>query len=423
MYLTDQLSNGLRIVTHPMKGRDSVAVGIWIGVGGRYEEDSIKGAAHFLEHIVFKGSKQYTCKEIKENIEGVGGTLNAFTSDEQTCFFAKIPSKHLKLTFDILADMALFPKISKKDVVKESAVIVEEIKMYHDLPQYFVLELFDQLMWPDHPLGKSLTGTTKSVVGMTERDLKQFHGKFYSPGNIVVSVCGNVNHETIVHMVRRKMSSLKQSQRQDYLPVGKLQDTPNVKFYKKNIEQMHVALGAAGLDEKHPDRHALCLLSVLLGGNMSSRLFVEVREKHGLAYSIGCSAKTLHDTGQFIIRAGVDNQKITQAVQLILKELDKISRESVSTGEFKRAKDYLLGQFLLSLEDTMEHMLWIGESLIAKNECKTLKQVVNSYEKITRQDLKRVAGEILNRNKYKLAVVGPITDQQEKELTLIMGNY
>src|SRR3989338_5684671 len=184
MYNISQLDNGLRIVTHSVNDRNSVALGFWVGVGGRYEEDHIKGAAHFLEHMVFKGSRKYSCEQIKEKVEGVGGNLNAFTSEEQTCYYAKIPAQHLDKTFDILADMSFFPQLNPKELNKEKTVILEEIKMYYDLTQYHVLELAEQLLWPNHPLGKSLPGTTESVTQMSKGSLKAFHQSYYGAGNV-----------------------------------------------------------------------------------------------------------------------------------------------------------------------------------------------------------------------------------------------
>ena len=415
MYKKTALKNGLRVITHNIKDRDSIALGFWIGVGGRYEDDHIKGAAHFLEHIVFKGSQKYSCEEIKSLIEGIGGTLNAFTSEEQTCFYARIPSKHLKQTFDVLADMVSHPKIAIKDVDKEKTVIVEEIKMYHDLPQYFVLELLDALLWPGHPLGKNLAGTPESVMGMSDKDLKRFHQHFYAPGNIVVAACGNLTHEKIVALVKKKLGGLHPSSKIGYRKIEGAQSGPRTRFYKKNIEQMHLALGFPAYDENHKDRYVLSLLSTILGGNMSSRLFVEVREKRGLAYSISCSYKTLHDAGIFLIRAGVDNQKIVEAVTLILKELNKIRRHGVGQNEFQRAREYLSGQLLLGLEDTMEHMLWVGEGMM-KNKIKTRQDILKEFKKIKPADIQRVANEILNVKRYNLAIVGPVNDQQEKQL-------
>lgn len=421
MYPKTVLPNGLRVISHQMKERDSIALGFWIGVGGRYEKDPMKGAAHFLEHMAFKGSRKYSCEKIKELVEGVGGMLNAFTSEEQTCFYAKIPSLHLDQTFDVLADMIVYPQIAESAIAKEKTVILEEIKMYRDLPQYFVLELLDELLWPGHPLGRNLAGTAETVTAMSREDLHAFHEIHYVPGNVVISACGRVNHQRIVNLAKKKLDRIDSAKRCSYIKADNSQAQPRVKLFRKDIEQMHVAFGALGFDENHKDRHALSLLSVILGGNMSSRLFVEIREKRGLAYSISSASKTMHDTGLFLIRAGVDNQKVTQTMALILKELEKIKRKGVAGGEFTRAKDYLLGQILLGLEDTMEHMLWIGETLISKDKVKTLKSLIADFRKTTQEDIRRVARDVLKENRYNLAVVGPLSAQQEKELTAMMN--
>lgn len=421
MYTKTTLPNGLRVVTHDMGDRDSIALGFWIGVGGRHEEDHLKGAAHFLEHIVFKGSKKYSCEEIKTSIEGVGGTLNAFTSEEQTCFYAKIPTKHLKKTFDVLADMVSRPSIADPDIIKEKTVVVEEIKMYRDLPQYAVMELLDGLLWPDHPLGKNLAGTPETVTGLSQEDITGFHKHHYIPSNIVVAACGNLHHAQIVRMAKERFGKLPRESQPSYIKADNSQSRPRINLFPKKIEQMHLALGMIGYDENHKDRHALNLLSVILGGNMSSRLFVEIREKRGLAYSISCMARTMHDTGVFLIRAGVDNQKIVETVALILNELDKVKRAGVTDDEFTRGRDYLLGQMLLSLEDTMEHMLWIGDTVISQNKTKTLRSLIADFQKIKKEDIRRVAREILKTRRYNLAIVGPLTDTQKEELPKLLN--
>ena len=421
MYTKTTLPNGLRVVTHDMKDRDSIALGFWIGVGGRHEEDRVKGAAHFLEHILFKGSKKYPCEVIKTSIEGVGGTLNAFTSEEQTCFYAKIPTKYLKKTFDVLADMVVHPSIADPDIAKEKTVVVEEIKMYRDLPQYAVMELLDGLLWPDHPLGKNLAGTPETVTALSREDIKGFHKNYYIPGNIVIAACGNLDHAQITRLARERFGKLPREAQPTYLKADNSQSKPRINLFPKKIEQMHLALGIIGYDENHKERHALNLLSVILGGNMSSRLFVEIREKRGLAYSISCMARTMHDTGVFLIRAGVDNQKLIETVTVILSELDKVKRGGVTDDEFTRGRDYLLGQMLLSLEDTMEHMLWIGDTVISQNKTKTLKSLIADFQKIKKEDIRRVAREILKPGRYNLAVVGPLTDRQREELSKLLN--
>ena len=421
MYRKTILNNKVRVITHDMKERDSVVIGIWVSSGGRYEVDNLKGIAHFLEHILFKGSRKYACEEIKEKIEGVGGSLNAFTTEEQTCYYAKIPSQHIEKTLDILADMVIYPLITKKDVGKERGVILEEIKMYHDLPQYFVLELLDEMMWPNHPLGKNLAGTAETVSRITEKDLKAFHRKHYTAGHIVVAACGKIKHEHIVDLVKKKLADAGDSEKVDFLKAQNSQEAPTAQFFGKATEQMHVALGMMGLDENHQDKYALNLLHIILGGNMSSRLFDVVREKKGLAYSISSYVKSLSDTGMFMVRAGVDNHKIVEAMDVILKELRKIKRSGVRPGEFKRAKEYYAGQVLLGLEDTLDHMLWLGDALMTRDEPRTLQEVIEKVNEVTIADIERVAHDILQEKRFNLAIVGPVEETQKKQLSGLLG--
>ena len=421
MYQRTALNNGIRVVTNEMKERESLALGIWVAVGGRYEDDKNKGAAHFLEHIVFKGTKSYACQEIKEKIEGVGGSLNAFTSEEYTCYFAKIPSKHLETTFDILAEMVLVPLITKKDVDKERTVILEEIKMYRDLPQYLVGELLDELVWPNIPLGKRLAGTPESVGAMSHEDLKSFHRQHYAAGNIVVTASGKIAHPSFVNLVKGRFAQSERNRLSSFIKFQDTQQKPKVKFFRKETEQMHLALGSIGLDSSHPDRYALILFNIILGANMSSRLFSEVREKRGLAYAISSGVKYLKDTGLFTVRAGVDNNKITDALKVILNELDKIKKNGVTKSEFTRAKDYYLGQILLELEDTLEHMFWIGEATVSLDRIRTLQDVLKEVKKIDLADIKRVAALVLKREKLNVSLVGPLKDQQEKQIRTLLA--
>jgi predicted Zn-dependent peptidase len=422
MYEQTILNNGLRVVSHPMQQRESVAIGFWVGAGGRFEDDRIKGAAHFLEHVLFKGSASFTCQQIKGLIEGVGGSLNAFTSEEETCYYAKVPARHAKRTFEILCDMVFYPLIAKKDVAKEQAVIIEEIKMYHDLPQYMVLDLLDSLVWPDHPLGKSLAGTPQSVSQMTQRDLKSFHQTYYIPENIVIALCGHFRHQDFIRLVREKAGHIQtKSEVPASAAVTAQQVKARVSFCHRAIEQTHLAIGVLGLPEDHPDKYTLSLLNVLLGGNMSSRLFEEVRERRGLAYSIATSNKSMSDTGMFMVRAGVDNHKLVDACEVILKELDRIQQRLISQKEFERAKEYYLGQVQLALEDTLDHMFWIGEAALMQEHMKTLKEVVREVEKISPLDIKRVARTIFRQDIFNLALVGPVTEKEMNPIQSLFG--
>ncbi|OGX07850.1 MAG: hypothetical protein A2Z88_05440 [Omnitrophica WOR_2 bacterium GWA2_47_8] len=421
MYKETTLSNGLRVISYEMKDRESIGIGLLVGTGGRFETDNVKGAAHFLEHIVFKGTQKYSCEAIKEKVEGVGGALNAFTTEEISCFYSRIPAKHLAKTFDVLSDMVFFPSITKEDVSKESGVIIEEIKMYHDLPQYQVLEFLDSLMWPGHQLGKSLIGSVETIQKMSNDDLRGFHQEHYSGRNVVVAACGRLKHKELVDIVQAKLKKIIHGEKKSFVKVPEANGHPGVKFFRKPIEQMHLALGARGLEINHKDRYVLSLLNIILGGNMSSRLFDEVREKRGLAYSIGSSFKSFQDTGMFTVRAGVDNKKIVDALKVILHELKKMKQDGVSADEFKRAKDFYLGQVVLGLEDTLDHMLWIGEDLLCLNRTRSLKELIREIGKVKVQNIKRLAQYILDEKYFKLAIVGPLDDQNEKDLQNLMN--
>ena len=414
-----QLPNQIRIVTQEFKDRESASIGVWVAAGGRYESRVNKGVAHFLEHMAFKGSVQYSCEQIKQLVEGVGGNLNAFTAEEETCFYAKVPANHLKKTFDILADISFFPKITLKDLEKERTVILEEIKMYHDLPQYYVGELLEALLWPDHPLGQSLAGTVKSVGQMSVANLKDFKKLLYIPSNTVVSACGSLKHEELVELVSLKLGKLIGPLVPLYIPARRYQEKPAVHLYTKQTEQMHLALGYLAYETNHKDYYVLALLSIILGGNMSSRLFNEVREKRGLAYSVSSGIKSLNDTGIFMVRAGVDNAKIVDALSLILKVLAKLAAGGVKDDEFKRAQEYYMGQSLLGLEDTMDQMLWMGGGVISNDQVKTIEDVIKKIKAVTRADIKRVAKEILDPQRLNVAIIGPMSGDQQEQLRAI----
>jgi len=414
-----QLPNKVRIVTEEFKDRESASIGVWVATGGRYENRDNKGVAHFLEHMAFKGSAKYSCDEVKQLIEGVGGNLNAFTAEEETCFYAKVPANHLKATFDVLADISFFPKITPKDLEKERTVILEEIKMYHDLPQYYVGELLEGLLWPDHPLGQSLAGTSNSVGEMSAAHLKDFKKAHYVPANTVISACGSIKHEELVRLVSAKLGKLAGHQAPSCVPARRTQDKASVHLYHKQTEQMHLALGFLAYETNHKDYYVLALLSIILGGNMSSRLFNEVREKRGLAYSISSGIKSLNDTGVFMINAGVDNAKIVDALGLVLKVLAKTAADGVKEDEFKRAQEYYMGQFLLGLEDTMSQMLWMGGVIISNDEVKTMADVIKKIKAVTRADIKRVASEILDPKRLNVAIIGPMSEDQQEQIRRI----
>lgn len=413
MYKKVALSNGLRIVAHPMPQMQSAALGIWIKTGGRYEPFELKGIAHFLEHLLFKGSKRYSCRKIKESIEGVGGSLNGFTSEELTCYLVKMPSRYLDMALSVLSDMVLNPLLPPEEINKEKTVIIEEIKMYKDLPQSYVHELLDELLWPKHPLGAPIAGTVESVSAINRQSLSSFKESHYVPSSIVISAAGLLDYDKLVDKIGAIFSPLRSKEINVFPKAGESQDKPQLRLFYKDTEQTHLALGFHALKRDHPLRYALALLHIVLGANMSSRLFNEVREKKGLAYEIGTQVKYFSDTGAFIVHAGIDNRKVGTAIKVILRELNKTVESLITPQEFGRAKEFFLGQLMLALEDSLDHMLWLGESCASLDKIYSLQDMVKKINTISRQDIRRAAGRIFKQEKINLSLVGPLKNEKE----------
>jgi len=402
------------IITHRMPKMQSVALGIWLRVGGRYETAENKGISHFLEHLLFKGSKKYSCRKIKESIEGIGGSLNGFTSEELTCYLVKLPSRHCDLALDILSDMVINPLLLPNDINKERTVILEEIKMYKDLPQSYVYDLLDELLWPTQPLGMSVIGTAESVSRINREVLSSYKQNHYTPSDIVVSLAGLLEHDKLVARVKKIFSHRKEKNINTFSPARQHQDKPQLNILPKDTEQTHLALGFHSFKRDHPLRHAAGLLHIILGANMSSRLFHEVREKRGLAYEIGTQLKRFQDTGAFVVHAGIDNRKVNEAIKLILEELAKVKHRLVEADEFKRAKEFYLGQLMLALEDTLDHMLWIGESTAVLDRTYTLNEIIKEVNRVKREDIREVASLIFKEEKTNLALIGPLKDREKQ---------
>ena len=420
MYKKTVLSNGIRLATYEMSHMKSVSFGVWFGVGGRFENKKNSGISHFLEHMCFKGSKRFTGTQVKQLIEGVGGSLNGFTSEECTCYLAKVLPKYLGKSFTIISDMSLNPLVDAKELNRERFVILEEIRMYRDQPQSYVHELLDELLWPQHPLGMNLAGTMDTVKNLTSRDLLSFKKKFYSAGNIVITAAGPIRHNKFVDMAAKIFAKLPKSSKNDFIRFSPKYKKSDSLFYK-DTEQTHIALGFEALRKGHPDSHALMLIHIILGANMSSRLFDELREKRGLAYAIGTHVKRLKDTGAFIVHAGVDNKKLTEAIKIIFNQLDKMRKTKVNLSEFRRAKDFYLGQLTFGLEQTMDEMLYMGEQMLSVDKIKTQRQIIKELNEVTIDDLRRLAKDIFCEEKINLAVIGPLSEKNKIETKKIIS--
>ncbi|MBI4394945.1 MAG: insulinase family protein, partial [Candidatus Omnitrophica bacterium] len=399
------------MVSKRLDGRGSVGLTIWVRVGARYERKNLCGISHFVEHMLFKGTKRRTTKQIKEDIEGVGGILNAFTCEESTCYFVKIPKPHLEHAFDVLQDMANNAVLKTEEFIKEKTVILEEIKMYLDLPAQYVHEVMSELLWPKQPLGRPIAGTIESVSGLKREDLYHHVKSYYHPRNILITACGEIDHSELSSLAARHFDGRFPKPLSQFEQV-KVSSRPSARdrfrFLEKKTEQTHFALGFHGLSRKDPNRYKLAILNIILGANMSSRLFEEVREKRGLAYEIKSSLSFFEDTGSVTVSAGVEPKKSSLAVRVIMRELDRLKRTYVSKSELRRAKDYYLGQLLLGLEDTLDHALWFGERVLYGEDFPDIDEIKRQIEAVDQVDLQNLAKMFFKTPNVHLALIGPI---------------
>lgn len=417
MHTIDVLNNGVTVVTNPMYHMESVSIGIWIRTGGRYEEKSTNGISHLLEHLLFKGTETRDMKTIKETIEGRGGSFNGFTSEEFTCYLVKVLAKDVGLGIDILSDMVLHPRLDPAEIEKEKNVVIEEINMYKDIPAQHVHEILAEMMWPGHPLGMPLAGSVDSVKSITRDTLVSYKTKYYNPQNMVIAVSGKVEHNDVLGITKKFLADVAPLTASAFSRVGIAQDTPALCVHNKDTEQTHIAFGLHAIDRFNPDRHIMSILNVILGANMSSRLFHIVRDEMALCYEISSGIRRYYDCGAFTVSAGVDHKKLMKAIDVVLLELAKTGREPVTEDELGRAKEYYRGQLLFALEDTMSQMLWLGEKIAAGEKEFEIKNILKAVEKINPEDVMRVAGTLFRDRNLNLAVISPLkSDKHIKEI-------
>lgn len=418
-YHLTAFSSGLGVILRPMPQAQSVAVGVWARAGGRYESADRAGISHFLEHLLFKGTRRRSCEVLKQQIEGVGGSLNGFTAEEFTCYMAKVPRRHARRAVSVLADMVRAPRLSAKDVDREREVVLEEIRMYEDTPGQYIHDLFNQLLWPDHPLGMLLSGTIDTVRRITRTDIVQYWQAMYQPCNLLVTCAGAFEPSVMTRQIRRAFGTRRARGALRFIRAPRPRRGPQVRVWNKRTEQIHLCLGTYAIPRTHPDRFALELLHVLLGANMSSRLFREVREKRGLVYEIASHIKRFYDTGAFVISAGCDAGKLTATVQTICAELSRIRRGPIARSELRRAKDYYAGQLLMGLEDTMDQMLWIGEQAATVGRVARPEALLAHLDRVSARDIQRVARHLFVTPKLHMAIVGPVAEPEVARLSSI----
>ncbi len=405
MIQRDTLANGIQILTENMPQVRSVAIGIWIRVGSRDENETNNGISHFIEHIMFKGTKNRTAKQIAEALDAVGGQLNAFTSKEYTCYYVKVLDEHVELAIEILSDMILNSNFNEEDIQKERNVILEEIKMYEDTPDDIVHDIFTTSILKNHPLGRPIIGTKEILTALTRDDLEDFYKTYYVPSNIVIAVAGNLEHNLIVQSIGEKFVTLtgKGLQRETIQP-----SISQAAIYRgKEVEQVHLCLGGEGLPIKHNDIYALNLLNNILGGGLSSRLFQTIREQMGLAYSVYSYHSSYHETGLFSIYAGLSAENLDKFIKTVFLELEEIKKKGFTETELQRAKNQLKGGILLGMESSGSRMSRLGKSILNIGQVVTPDEIINRVEKVDLKDLDTLANKIFDIDRFSITAVGP----------------
>lgn len=401
------LDGGARLVTAPMPDRASASLVLMFGVGSRYEEDKVGGVSHFIEHLFFKGTRgRPTAKEIAEAIEGVGGVINASTDKEITTYWARVPADHLALAIDVLFDIVTNSKLTPDDIDRERMVILEELKMYQDLPQDYVHSLFEEVMWPGHPLGRDIGGTLASVSAISRDDLVGYIDHHYSLDKLVVSLSGGIDPDHAAELVTAQLKPMLRPDGTGYQAAPGPLDKPDIAFLSKKTEQAHICLGTRGVSYLDEDRYAIDLINTILGEGMSSRLFLEIREKRGLAYDVHSYTSKHHDGGYFAVYAGVDPSKADEAVQAILAELRKMVDETVPETELTKAREYTKGRLLLGLESTNAMASWLGQQELLAGRIRPMQEVVAKIDGVDQETIKRVAKRVLDQP-IRAAVIGP----------------
>jgi len=405
------LPNGLRVATQAMPSSQTVAVGIWCGVGARHEPARIGGISHFLEHLLFKGTKTRSARRISEEVEGVGGDLNAYTAEERTCFYAAASSDHLARVTEVLSDMYCNSRIDPKEVERERGVIVEEIEMIRDESAQHVQELLTAETWKGSSLSRPITGTKKSLSAISRQDLMSHLRGNYHAGHTIVTAAGAVDHEEFVKLVSsgflKKLPGNSTDTSRSSVSAPPRQAAPRLVIESRENQQTQIALSFRGVGSHDPKRYAVSLLHVILGGNMSSRLFQELRERRGLCYSIGTSLSTHSDCGAFEIALGLDGKNVVKALKLILSECARIAGKAPSIAELRRACDYSIGTSRMALERAATQNYRLGTSLLNYGKVVSPESVYDRLAKVSPAEIQAVAQKILQNRTLCLSMVGP----------------
>lgn len=412
-YHKTTLPNGLRVITVPMDSTRTFTAVVFIKTGSKYEEKRINGVSHFLEHMFFKGTtRRPTARQISEEVEGVGGEFNAFTAKENTAYYVKVPAEHHALTLDMLSDMLSDPLHKAEEIERERNVVIEEMNMYLDTPMRYVGDLFEGLLYGDQPAGWPIIGTKETLHNIKRPEMVGYFKDHYQATDAAVVIAGHFDENAILAEIEKYFGGLPGGERNTKLAVREAQQKPAALVFHKATDQTHLILGFRAFDTFHADRYALGVLTTILGGGMSSRMFLSVRERRGLAYYVRSDSDLYTDSGYAATAAGVENGKVEEAIAAILEEYKKIRTEQVLPAELKKAKEFLKGRTTMDLEESNELAFWYGQQEIIKESTLRPEEVFQKIDAVAAEDVARVAHGLFVQEKLNLALIGPFEDKE-----------
>jgi len=413
------LPNGLRLLTERMPHVRSVSIGVWLARGSRHEPQEQGGIAHFVEHMLFKGTGTRSAEDIAQAIDSIGGQMDAFTAKEYASYYIKVLDEHLPFALDVLSDIVMNPRFSADDIEREKKVVLEEIKMVEDTPDDLVHELFTESFWADHPLGRPILGTKETVESLNAESLRRYFRTTYTAPNLIIAAVGNISHDQVRDLVARSFEKLPT----DTVPMAETPPrvVPATVIRNKELEQSHVCLGTAGYQQDHHERYSSYVMNTVLGGSMSSRLFQNVREKRGLAYAVFSGLSAYRDTGSMTIYAGCANDAVGELIDVVIAELRRMKDEPLVDGELRRAKDHLKGSLMLNLESTSSRMSHLARQEIYFDRQFSLDETLEGVERVSVDDIQRVARDLFSPDSLAATVLGAVNGLQISRKRLWLG--
>jgi predicted Zn-dependent peptidase len=419
IYTKKVLKNGLTLLTVPIETASSITMSIFVKAGSRYEEKRINGLSHFLEHLHFKGTKNYpSAKKLSETVDSIGGEFNANTGKEHTQYFIRSAYEHLPLVFNVLTDMLQRPLFDEREMEREKGVIIEEINMYKDNPQIHVESLFEETLWPDTALGRDIAGNAEVIRAVKKQNILDYRQKFYQPSNMIIAISGNFDQKKVEDLVEQHWSGVSNKKTNGFKAVVHNQSAPRISVENKVTEQAHMIVGFSAYPYRHKNNYPLRILSTVLGGGMSSRLFLRIRERLGLAYYVSTSFNNYLDAGNFLVQSGLKVASAPQALEVILDELRKVRNQGISTKELKKAQEYIKGKIALAMEDPHDKLEWYLGQEAFTGQIKTIKQAFEKLDHVTVDQVNKVARDIICNDHLNMALIGPFKEKIEFEKKL-----